>query len=178
MSAVKILALPFLLLASAVPAFAGEEAAPSLAKHLGGLPISNAILTSILVTVIVTIGIRWMVGKPKLVPSRGQSVFESLIITLRDMLEPIVGKKAMPGAFPVLLCLFIFILVHNWSGLFPFVGTAGWGHTDPETGKFLRGQRHARPVAFLVRRVDHPHFQIRRPEAHLARPLRQQSRQG
>jgi F-type H+-transporting ATPase subunit a len=145
MSAVKILALPFLLLASAVPAFAAQEAAPSLAKYLGGLPISNAILTSILVTVVVTIGIRWMVGKPKLVPTRGQSVFESLIITLRDMLEPIIGKKAMPGAFPVLLCLFIFILVHNWSGLFPFVGTAGWGHTDPETGKFVLDTALLRP---------------------------------
>jgi F-type H+-transporting ATPase subunit a len=145
MSAVKILALPFLLLASAVPAFAGQEAAPSLSKYLGGLPVSNAILTSILVTIVVTIGIRWMVGKPKLVPSRGQSVFESLIITLRDMLEPIVGKKAMPGAFPVLLCLFIFILVHNWSGLFPFVGTAGWGHTDPETGKFVLDTALLRP---------------------------------
>ena len=132
MSAVKFLALPFLLLASVAPAFAAQEIAPSLAHHLRGLPVSNAILTSILVTVIVTIGIRWLVGKPKLVPTRGQSVFESLIITLRDMLEPIVGKKAMPAAFPVLLCLFIFILAHNWSGLFPFVGTMGWFVMQPD----------------------------------------------
>jgi len=136
MSAVKFLALPFLLLATATSALAAQEAAPSLEKYTG-LPISNAILTSIIVTVLATIGIRWMVGRPKLIPSRGQSVFESLILTLREMLEPIVGKKAMPGAFPVLLCLFIFILVHNWSGLLPFVGTAGWGFTDPETGKFV-----------------------------------------
>jgi len=136
MSAVKLIALPTLLLATATSALATQEAAPSLEKYVG-LPISNAILTSVIVTVLATLGIRWMVGRPKLVPTRGQSVFESLIITLRDMLEPIIGKKAMPGAFPVLLCLFIFILVHNWSGLFPFVGTAGWGFTDPETGKFV-----------------------------------------
>lgn len=53
------------------------------------------------------------------------------------MIEPIVGKKAMVGAFPLLLCFFIFILVHNWSGMLPFIGTAGWGYTDPETGKFI-----------------------------------------
>jgi len=137
MSAVKILALPTLLLATATSAFAAQEAAPSLSEHLWGLPISNAILTSIIVTVLAIVGIRWMVGKPRIVPTRGQSVFESLIETLREMLEPIVGKKAMPGAFPVLLCLFIFILIHNWSGLLPFVGTAGWGYNEAESGKFV-----------------------------------------
>jgi F-type H+-transporting ATPase subunit a len=138
MSAVKLLALPTLLVATAASALAaGGHEAPSSLEGITGLPITNSILTSLLVTTLLIIGIRWMVGTPKLVPSRGQSVFESLIIMLRDMLEPIVGKKAMPGAFPVLLCLFIFILVHNWSGLLPFIGTAGWGHTDPETGKFV-----------------------------------------
>lgn len=137
MSAVKLLALPTLLLASATSALAAQEAAPSLSEHLWGLPISNAILTSVIVTVLAIVGIRWMVGKPRIVPTRGQSVFESLIETLREMLEPIVGKKAMPGAFPVLLCLFIFILIHNWSGLLPFVGTAGWGYDEVESGKFV-----------------------------------------
>lgn len=146
MSAVKIFALPTLLLATAATALAaGGHEAPSSLKDITGLPITNSILTSLLITTLLIIGIRWMVGTPKLVPSRGQSVFESLIITLRDMLEPIVGKKAMPGAFPVLLCLFIFILVHNWSGLLPFVGTAGWGHTDPETGKFVLDTALLRP---------------------------------
>lgn len=116
---------------------ADGHAAPADLSPFIGLPISNSILTSFLITTLLIIGIRLMVGTPKLVPSRGQAVFEGLITTLKDMLEPIVGKKAMPGAFPVLLCLFIFILVHNWSGLLPFIGTAGWGHTDPETGKFI-----------------------------------------
>lgn len=135
MSAVKILALPTLLLATATTVLAaGGHEAPASLQSITGLPITNSILTSLVITTLLIIGIRWMVGTPKLVPSRGQSVFESLIITLRDMLEPIVGKKAMPGAFPVLLCLFIFILVHNWSGLLPFVGTAGWTVTHTADG--------------------------------------------
>jgi F-type H+-transporting ATPase subunit a len=146
MSAVKILALPTLLLATATSALAagGHEAAPSIEPYVG-LPISNAVLTSVLVTILTIVGIRWLVGKPRIIPSRGQSVFESLIISLRGTLEPIVGKKAMPGAFPVLLCLFIFILIHNWSGLLPFVGTVGWGHTDPATGKFVIDTAMLRP---------------------------------
>lgn len=145
-SLTKIVGMTALMLASAAFAHAagGHEAPSSLAEYIK-VPISNSILTSLLVTTLLIIGIRWMVGTPKIVPTRGQAVFETLIETLRDMLEPIVGKKAMPGAFPVLLCLFIFILVHNWSGLVPLVGTVGWGHTDPETGKFIVDTALLRP---------------------------------
>lgn len=112
----------------------GHEAASSLQTYLG-LPISNAILTSFVITILAVIGIRAMVGTPGIIPTRGQAVFETLISALKDMFEPIVGKRAMPAAFPILLCFFIFILLHNWSGLFPLVGTMGWGSEDAE-GRF------------------------------------------
>jgi F-type H+-transporting ATPase subunit a len=69
--------------------------------------------------------VRVSVGTPKIIPGRGQSVLEGALTGLRDLYEPIVGKKAMPMAFPVLVTLFIFIVLHNWSGLLPFVGTVG-----------------------------------------------------
>jgi F-type H+-transporting ATPase subunit a len=47
---------------------------------------------------------------------------------LRDLFEPIVGKKAFPAAFPLLVSFFVFILIQNWMGLLPGVGTIGWGH--------------------------------------------------
>jgi F-type H+-transporting ATPase subunit a len=137
-SALKTLVALPLFAAFATTAHASEGgAAPADLSPFIHFPVTNSILTSFLITTLLIIGIRLAVGTPKIVPGRGQAVFEGLIGTLKEMLEPIVGKKAMPGAFPVLLCLFVFILVHNWSGLLPFVGTAGWGHTDPTTGKFL-----------------------------------------
>lgn len=140
-----LVALPlFAALAATAHAAGGHEAPSSLVQDLG-LPITNSIFTSFFITTLLIIGIRLAVGTPKIVPSRGQAVFESLISGLRETLEPIIGKKAMPGAFPVLLCLFVFILVHNWSGLLPFVGTAGWGYTDPETGKFILETALLRP---------------------------------
>lgn len=51
---------------------------------------------------------------------------ESFISAIRDLLEPIVGKKAFPMAFPLLMGIFIFILIHNWSGLIPGVGAFGY----------------------------------------------------
>jgi F-type H+-transporting ATPase subunit a len=131
-----LVALP-LFAAFAATAHAAGGPAPSDLSPFIGLPISNSILTSFLITTLLIIGIRCMVGTPKIVPGRGQAIFESLIGALKDMLEPIVGKKAMPGAFPVLLCLFIFILVHNWSGLLPFIGTAGWFVTHADGTEHL-----------------------------------------
>lgn len=135
-SALKTLVALSLFVAFAATASAANPAPSDLSPFVN-LPISNSILTSFLITTLLIIGIRLLVGKPKIVPGRGQAVFEGLITALRDMIEPIVGKKAMVGAFPLLLCFFIFILVHNWSGMLPFIGTAGWGYTDPETGKFI-----------------------------------------
>ncbi len=130
-STLKTLAALPLLAASAAAARAaegGHEAAASLSEHLFGLPVTNAILTSWLITLVIIVAVRVMVGTPKIVPGRGQSVFETALTGLRDLYEPIVGKKAMPMAFPVLVTLFVFIVLHNWSGLLPFVGTVGWGH--------------------------------------------------
>lgn len=123
--ATKIIAALPLFAMFAATAHAANPAPSDLSPFVG-LPISNSILTSFFITTLLIVGIRLMVGTPKIVPSRGQAIFEELISTLKEMLEPIIGKKAMPAAFPLLLCLFIFILIHNWSGMLPFVGTAGW----------------------------------------------------
>jgi F-type H+-transporting ATPase subunit a len=99
---------------------------------IGPLPVTNSMLTSWIISILLLLFLRWAVKTPTLIPSRGQAVVENLVEVMRELFEPIVGKKAIGGAFPVLLCFFIFILVHNWSGLFPGVGTIGWGHTDAE----------------------------------------------
>ena len=108
----------------------GEGVAPSAAKLVdfgGGWAITNSIVTGWVFSALLVLLILWLVGRPSILPSKGQAVVESLIEGLRDLLEPIVGKRAFPAAFPVLVTLFIFILFHNWMGLLPGVGTLGWG---------------------------------------------------
>jgi F-type H+-transporting ATPase subunit a len=126
------------ILASGTAAFANEGGVSEKAEpvfHVGHLPLTNSMLTSWGITLILVFFIRWLVGKPQVVPARGQAVMEGLIGALRDLFEPIVGKKAMPAAFPLLVCFFVFILLHNWSGLFPFVGTLGWREINQATGE-------------------------------------------
>ncbi|MEM8867892.1 MAG: F0F1 ATP synthase subunit A [Verrucomicrobiota bacterium] len=91
-----------------------------------GLPITNSILTTWFISILLILVVRLTVGTPKMIPGKGQAVIENLISGLRDLLEPIVGKKAFPITFPLLIGLFLFILIHNWSGLVPGVGVFGF----------------------------------------------------
>lgn len=128
--ALKSILLLFLFLAGLSP-LAAEGVDPSASKLVDfghGWVITNAMATGWLISALLVALVLWLVGRPTLVPSKGQAVIESLIEGLRDIFEPIVGKAAFPTAFPLLITFFIFILFHNWMGLIPGVGTMGWGH--------------------------------------------------
>ena len=119
----------FLFLSGTVTSLQASDGAVSASPYqlteILGLPLTNSILTTWVISILFIVFIRWAVGTPKLVPGKGQAVVESLIGGLRDLLEPIVGKKAFPVTFPLLIGLFIYILIHNWSGLIPGVGVFG-----------------------------------------------------
>lgn len=91
--------------------------------ELGGLPITNSMVTSWVVSLVIIFVVRALVSNPSLVPSKGQLVVESVVGGLRGIVEPIVGRKVFFPAFWLLSGLFVFILVNNWSGLLPGVGT-------------------------------------------------------
>ncbi len=132
MSRVAKFATLLLSLSAALPAFAAEAAGvspkASVLFSVGSWTITNSMVTGWAISLLTIILILALVGRASLLPSRGQALVEALIEALRDVFEPIVGKKAFPASFPILLCLFVFILIHNWMGLIPGVGTIGWGH--------------------------------------------------
>jgi F-type H+-transporting ATPase subunit a len=63
-----------------------------------------------------------------LVPSGLQNVFEMVIEYLYNLAESVTGKAAVTY-FPWAATLFLFILLSNWSGLIPGVGSIGFFHT-------------------------------------------------
>ena len=127
MSRVKILALFLSLPITGLPAFAAEEVGVAKSAealfHLGALPVSNSMVTSWVVAAALIIALRLFVGRPHLIPSHGQAVLENLLVGVRDLTSPIVGGKVAKHTLPLLLTLFTFILIQNWSGLVPGVGT-------------------------------------------------------
>ncbi len=140
---VKKLALPAVFIATALTAFAAEShgVAPAAEAlfQVGPLPVTNSMVTSWIVAAVLIIVIRLAIKKPQLVPSRGQAMVENLVEGILDLTSPIVGKKVAKHTFPLLVALFTFILIQNWSGLFPGVGTIFMvDHASGEWMEFIR----------------------------------------
>jgi len=85
---------------------------------------------SVLVALVVLSLVMWFARKATknmtLVPHKAQNFFEFIVEFLYGQVEGIVGPKQAKLAFPLLGTLFIYILVSNWFGLLPGVGTIGW----------------------------------------------------
>jgi F-type H+-transporting ATPase subunit a len=137
----RVTKFAFLLasLATGVPAFAAEGNGLETSAHalfkIGPIPVTNSIITSWFVALVLIVAIRLAIRRPKLVPTRSQAVVENLVQWMVDLTEPIVGPKVAKPAFPLLIALFTFILIQNWSGLFPGVGTVYMA--DHQTGEWM-----------------------------------------
>jgi F-type H+-transporting ATPase subunit a len=142
MSRVTKLAASFAALACSASLFAAEQAEhaghgvdPRAAQLHGfdGL-ITNSMITSWVVALVVIILVRLAIRKPKLVPTASQAMVESVVQGVLDLTGPIVGNKVAQKTLPLLIALFVYILTQNWSGLFPGVGTV-----------FYHGEEFVRP---------------------------------
>lgn len=104
----------------------GVSPSPYILFEMGGIPVTNSMVTSWVISLIIILFIRLLVGKPTLVPSKGQAVVENIVQGIKEMVEPIVGSHMMRPTFWLLVGLFVFILIQNWSGLLPGVGAFGY----------------------------------------------------
>jgi F-type H+-transporting ATPase subunit a len=106
-----------------------SQSAISLFGEQGDL--LSFVTNSLFVALVVLGVILWVSSKATtgmtLVPHKWQNFFESLVEFLYTKIEDIVGPKVAPKAFPLLATLFIFIIMSNYFGLLPGVGTVGWG---------------------------------------------------
>lgn len=88
--------------------------------HVGAFTITNTILNTLLVDVIL-IALAWFVTtKAKLVPGFFQSVIELIIEAFYNLVKSVAAERAMK-IFPYVMTFFLVILISNWSGLFPFL---------------------------------------------------------
>ncbi len=112
--------------------------APNFGQENLGVTYLEWLTNSMLVAIIVVAVVLWWARKAtktmQLVPGATQNSFEAVVEFLYDMLEGIVGKHMVGRVFSLLATLFIFILVANWFGLLPGVGSIGWGHDVPGYG--------------------------------------------
>jgi F-type H+-transporting ATPase subunit a len=133
--------VPVLLCLISGVTLAGEEAhvLPLYAEPaFKGLPVTNSMIMVWLAAAIIIIFCRMATKQMQLVPAGMQNFAEWVFETLYNFLEGILGKDVCKRTFWFFATIFLMILVCNWSGLVPGMGTIGrieGGHYVP----FLRG---------------------------------------
>ena len=86
---------------------------------------TNSTLIALVVLALVITAFRMATKNMQLVPSGFQNIFEALIELLYDNVEQIVGPKVAKQCFHLILTIFVYVIISNWFGLLPGVGTIG-----------------------------------------------------
>ena len=89
-----------------------------------------------------------------MVPTGAQNLAESLVELLLGLVEGTAGRRVGRRILPLIATLFLFILVANWSGLLPGVGTIGGCYSE---------QKPAAASSSAFRAPDCPEGSVFRP---------------
>lgn len=94
--------------------------------HLGSMPITNSLLNSWLVVIVVLILAFFIKKNIKTIPGKLQNGMEMIMEGFLNIFDGVTGdrKKSMRFA-PIVLSFFFFILLNNWLGIFPGIGSIG-----------------------------------------------------
>ena len=95
--------------------------------HVGNFQITNSLLNSWLAVLVIIVFCLALRLKLKQIPSKIQHVFEILLEGALSLCDQVTNdRKITLKIFPIVTSLFIFILVNNWLGLLPIVGSVGY----------------------------------------------------
>lgn len=103
--------------------------------NIAGFPITNSlILTWLTMGLLISIG-ALSTYKLQLVPGGLQNVIEVLIEKFYDFVKDVIGTdRDTEKVFPIAFTFFAFILLSNWLGLIPGIGSIGiYEFTEPES---------------------------------------------
>jgi F-type H+-transporting ATPase subunit a len=98
----------------------------------GLVPITNSMLTSWLALLLLLIGAIWTTRRLCPVPGRAQGMMEVVVGGLASALGEIMGPDLARRTFSLLGALFFSILLVNWFGLLPGIGSIGWGQAGAQ----------------------------------------------
>jgi len=94
--------------------------------HVGGFPITNSLLNSWIVLALVIVLAISLRGKIKSVPTKIQTVLEMVMEWFLGIFDAVTNSRKKSLQFlPFVLSFFFFILLNNWLGLLPGVGSIG-----------------------------------------------------
>ncbi len=93
---------------------------------IGSFAITNSLIISWIAMAILAVFAFFATKKMKTVPSGIQNFAEVIIEALYNLIESVTGNdKQTKKFFPVVATIFFFVLLSNWLGLIPGVGSIG-----------------------------------------------------
>ena len=92
---------------------------------IGPLTVTNSMVGAVLASIIVLIAAFVFVRRATLLPSRMQALIEFPIEWTAQIVEANGGRHWRSFA-PLIVAIFVFVLLANWIGLLPGVGTIGY----------------------------------------------------
>ena len=92
--------------------------------HIGGFPVTNTLIMSLLVFVLLATGAILLKRKLALIPGKVQALLEIVLEGILDFMDSVLGSRTKSEKYlPLVATIFFFILVSNWLGLLPGVGS-------------------------------------------------------
>jgi F-type H+-transporting ATPase subunit a len=128
---------------------------PETLWSIGPLNITNSFLTMIIVMVAIILG-GWLIARRASVsrPGKAQSIFEVSAEFVLNIVEATAGERVGRRIFPLVGGLFFFIILSNYSGLLPGVGTVGKYETEEPSESAALVAQAAHPASDVV--IDTP----------------------
>ena len=93
--------------------------------NIGPFPLTNTILTSWIVIVLLALFFYFATRKMALVPRGVQNFAETVLEAFYNLVIQTVGEKHGRRFFPVVCTIFLYVVASNWFGLLPAVATVG-----------------------------------------------------
>jgi len=95
--------------------------------QIGSFQITNSLLNSWLAVLVIIVFCMALRLKLKQIPGKIQHIFEILLEGALSLCDQVTNDRQLTlKIFPLVTSLFIFILVNNWLGLLPIVGSIGF----------------------------------------------------
>ena len=84
---------------------------------VGPLPMTNALLTSWVVSIFLIVVLFLGTLRLNIVPGGFQNLVEMIISAFYDLTEDIAGAKLAPRIFPIAMTIFFYLLIANWMDI-------------------------------------------------------------
>ena len=103
--------------------------------QLGGIdwPVSNSMLLSWIVTVVLILLAYGATRKMQEIPSGMQNLMEAIVEAIKGLVDDMAGERGKKF-FPFVATIFLYVVFSNWLGLIPGVGPIGLNETHMVNG--------------------------------------------